>query len=139
MLNVTDVTNLLNVHGTPVTAAQIADLRHKQARSNPLGEESVSGQIMRYTPPILGLDIVASLAVAAVEASLPDPVGDMLKDDHYATKTDWGDGIAGAYVNKVRSSGRPLIAAETAMLASHRSLESHVKTAMTTIKNAIFS
>lgn len=139
MLNVTDVTTLLNVHGTPPTTAQIADLRYKHGRSGPLGDESISGRIMRYSPPLLGLDMVTSLAVAAVEASLPDPVGDLLQDDHRATEANWGDGVAEAYVSQVRSSGRHLIAAETAMLSSHRSMEAYAQTVVSSVKKAIFS
>jgi hypothetical protein len=138
MLYVTDITNLLNVHGTPPSAAEIEALRRKHARSGPLGEDSVSAKVMWYAPPILGLDLVASLAAAAVEASLPDPIGDMLRDDHSATKADWGGGIADAYVRQVRGSGRALIAAETAMLSSHRSLEAHVETVVGSVKKAIF-
>lgn len=139
MLKITDVTALLNIHGDPPTSVQIAELRRKQARSNALGEDSVSGKIMLYSPPILGLDIAATLAAAAIEASLPDPVGDLLKDDHNATLQDWGAGDAHRYVDKVRSLKRPLISAEVAMLSSHRSLESHVMTVANTLKSAIFS
>jgi hypothetical protein len=138
MLNASDVTGFLNVHGNPPSAGQIAELRRKQARANALGEDSISGKIMRYSPPLLGMDIAAALAVAAVEASLPDPVGDLLKDDHGAIDQDWGDGVVNDYVAKVRSAGRPLIAAEVAMLSSHRSLESHVTTATSAFKRAIF-
>lgn len=138
MLNTSDITNLLNIHGTPPSAADILALRQKHERSGPLGEHSVSGKIMRYAPPILGIDLVASLAAAAVEASLPDPIGDMLADDRTATNAYWGDGIADAYVQKVRSSRRALIAAETAMLSSHRNLEAHVQTVVHSVKKAIF-
>lgn len=139
MLSPSDITNLLNVHGTPPSAAEISALRRTHELSGPLGEQSVSGKIMRYAPPICGIDLVASLAAAAVEASLPDPIGDMLNDDHSATHADWGNGVVDAYVRQVRASGRALIAAETAMLSSHRSLEAHVQTLVNSIKKTIFS
>jgi len=139
MRTITDITGLLDVHGYPPTSAQIAELRRKHARSNALGEDSVSGKIMLYSPPVMGFDLVASLVVAAVEACLPDPVGDLLKDDDNATARDWGDGVACRYVDKVRSLGRPLIAAEVGMLSSHRAVESQVTTAVSAFRSAILT
>lgn len=139
MIHVSDIKGLINIDALPPTAERIAELRRSYARAKPLERGSVSYGIAHYTPPLLGLDIAASLVAAGVEACLPDPVGDLLEDRPLAMERDWGVGVAGKYVDAVRAMKRPLISAEVEVLSNYRSAESLVPTAISAIKNALFS
>jgi hypothetical protein len=134
-IQATDILSLIDIQGTPPSKEQIAHLRRKHK-----GDflDSAAGKVAMFTPPIMGLDLVASLATAAVEACLPDPVGDLLQDDVAATKRDWGSGVTGRYVESVRGMGRYLLAAEATALSTHHMVESHISTAVDALKNAIF-
>jgi hypothetical protein len=84
------------------------------------------------------LDLAASLVAAGVESCIPDPVGDMLKDDRNATVADWGSGVVGKYVEAVRSMKRPLIGAEVYIPSKHRQLEQMVPTVVMALKQALW-
>jgi hypothetical protein len=134
-IQATDIQSLINIQGTPPSKEQIAHLRRKHK-----GDflDTAAGKVAMFAPPVMGLDIVASLATAAVEACLPDPVGDLLQDDVASTAHDWGTGVTGRYVDRVRSVGRYLVAAEVKTLSTHHMVESHISTAVDAFKNAIF-
>lgn len=134
-IQATDVLSLINIKGVPPSKEQIAHLRRKHE-----GDfiDTAAGKVAMFMPPMMGLDIIASLATAAVESSLPDPVSDLLRDDVASTGRDWGSGVTGRYVEQVRHMGRYLVAAEVQVLSTHHMVESHISTAIDALKDAIF-
>lgn len=136
MIQPSDVAGLISIEGAPPSAATIADLRRKYARAKPFEPGSVSLGLGMCMP--LGLDIATSLVAAGIESCIPDPVGDLLADRPLAMERDWGTGVAGRYVDAVKSMGRPLISAEVDALSSYRAVETFVPTILGAVKDFVF-
>lgn len=137
MIHASDIAGLISLESAPPSSATIADLRRKYARAKPLEPGSTSLGLAMCMP--LGLDVLTALVAAGVESCIPDPVGDLLADRPLAMDRDWGSGVAGRYVEAVRSMNRPLISAEVDVLSNYRAVETLVPTVIGVLKDAIFS
>lgn len=135
MITVSDVSSLFDINGLPPSAAQIADLRRRYARPEPFSDGSVSQNIAFFAPPFL--DIAGSLIAAGVEASLPDPIGDLLADRPLASERNW-KGAAATYVEAVRTMGRPLVSAEVELLTRHATVTDILDGTVSALKSVFF-
>lgn len=124
----------VSIYSDPISAEEIRAMRNKIK-----GQDSLGLTVMKYCPiPIV--DMVAGLAVEAIDQSINGSPTDFLKEDFQATSRDWSKTNATqSYVEKVRAMNRLLIKSEVEALERHLKIEATARYALGEVGSAITS
>ena len=105
---------MIDITKPPPSAEQIRDVRREIVDAMSLGMKTM------WFCPIPIVDVVAGLAVSAVDGVVNGDREEPWRDKQGAAARDWsGDAVVERYVAAVRGMGRELVNAEVEALESH--------------------